>query len=103
VNVETITHAFQFILAHVVMVSSCAILVGGMLTLHGGLNDHLRALAKEQLKLLRGTGGSLGPYLEHSGALQSRTGHEPRPPSRRSSKHDPLSASRPVSVTLRAH
>jgi hypothetical protein len=71
VNVETITHAIQFILAPVVMVSSCAILVGGMLTLYGGLNDRLRALARERLELLRGPDGSLGASLVAADAFNS--------------------------------
>ncbi len=58
-NVETITRAIQFILAPVVMVTSCAILVGGMLTLYGDLNGRLRSLARERLDLLRGSNDSL--------------------------------------------
>jgi hypothetical protein len=57
-NAETITHTIQFILAPVVMVSSCAILVGGMLTRYAELNDRLRALAHERLDLLHGPGGN---------------------------------------------
>lgn len=58
-SVETIGRTIQLILAPVVMVTSCAILVGGMLTLYGQINDRLRALAHERLDLLRGPNGSL--------------------------------------------
>jgi Protein of unknown function (DUF2721) len=71
VNVETITRAIQFILAPVVMVTSCAILVGGMLTLYVDLKGRLRALAKERLELLRGPDGSLDASLIASDAFKS--------------------------------
>jgi hypothetical protein len=57
-NAETITHTIQFILAPVVMVSSCAILVGGMLSRYAELKDRLRALARERLDLLHGPDGN---------------------------------------------
>jgi hypothetical protein len=71
VNVETITRAIQFILAPVVMVTSCAILVGGMLTLYVDLKGRLRELAKERLELLRGPNGSLDASLVAGDAFKS--------------------------------
>jgi hypothetical protein len=60
VSVETITRAIQFILAPAVMITSCAILVSGVLAHYAELNDRLRALVRERLELLRGPDGSLG-------------------------------------------
>ncbi len=58
-SIETTTQIIQFILAPVVMITSCAILVGGMLTQYGAISDRLRALARERLELLRQPDGSL--------------------------------------------
>lgn len=58
-TVEEITRAIQLILAPVVMITSCAILVGGMLTHYAAINDRLRSLARERLTLLQGTEGTL--------------------------------------------
>ena len=58
-TVEAITRIIQLILAPVVMVTSCAILVGGMLTHYAAINDRLRSLARERLALLQGTEGTL--------------------------------------------
>jgi hypothetical protein len=56
-SVEAITRAIQFILAPVVMVSSCAILLTGILTVYNTLSDRLRAFTRERLELLRGKDG----------------------------------------------
>ncbi|HEY7093305.1 MAG TPA: hypothetical protein VH393_09015 [Ktedonobacterales bacterium] len=56
-SIETITRAIQFILAPVVMVSSCAILLTGILTVYNNLSDRLRAFTRERLELLRGKDG----------------------------------------------
>jgi hypothetical protein len=58
-SVETITRAIQFILAPVVMVSSCALLLTGILTIYNNLGDRLRAFTRERLDLLRGKDGGL--------------------------------------------
>jgi hypothetical protein len=57
VNVETIARTIQFILAPVVMITSCAILVGGILSRYAEVNARMRALARERLDLLRGPDG----------------------------------------------
>lgn len=49
----------QIILAPVVMITSCAIIVGGVLTQYSAINDRLRALARERLDLLTTSDGSL--------------------------------------------
>lgn len=56
-NVEAITRAIQFILAPVVMVSSCAILLTGILSVYNNLSDRLRTFTHERLDLLRGKDG----------------------------------------------
>ena len=52
-NVQSVTRAIQLILAPVVMVTSCAILVGGLLTRYSEINVRMRALTRERLDLLR--------------------------------------------------
>jgi hypothetical protein len=69
-TVETIGRTIQLILAPVVMVTSCAILVGGMLTLYGNINDRLRALAHERLDLLRTPNGTLDSAAMASDSYQ---------------------------------
>jgi hypothetical protein len=59
VSVQTITRAIQFILAPVVMVTSCAILANGILSRYASINDRMRSLTKERLDLLRGSSGSM--------------------------------------------
>jgi hypothetical protein len=56
-SVEAITRAIQFILAPVVMVSSCAILLTGILTVYNSLSERLRNFTHERLELLRGKDG----------------------------------------------
>src|SRR5690242_9554674 len=50
---EMTTRIIQTIIAPVVMISTCAILTGGMLSHYGAISDRLRALARERLDLLR--------------------------------------------------
>ena len=54
---QQIGQAIQTILAPVLIVTSCAILTGGMLALYGATNDRMRALARERLDLLHTAGG----------------------------------------------
>lgn len=49
----------QIILAPVVMITSCGIIVGGILSQHTSINDRLRALARERLDLLTASDGTL--------------------------------------------
>jgi Protein of unknown function (DUF2721) len=75
VSVETITRAIQFILAPAVMITSCAILVSGVLAHYAELNDRLRALARERLDLLHGPDGSLGlAAIAHDAFKMERLG-----------------------------
>ena len=41
------------------MVTSCAILIGGMLTHYAAINDRLRGMTRERLSLLRQPSGAL--------------------------------------------
>jgi hypothetical protein len=70
-SVEAIAQTIQFILAPVVMITSCAILVSGFLTRYAELNDRMRALAKERLELLREPDGRLSIAATVSDAFKS--------------------------------
>ncbi len=59
-NAETVSRIIQIIIAPVVMVTSCAILSGGLLSHYGAISDRLRAIARERLDLFR----SLGPATD---------------------------------------
>jgi Protein of unknown function (DUF2721) len=52
-TVETIARTIQLMLAPIVMVTSCAILVNGMLQRYGEINDRMRAMTHERLELLQ--------------------------------------------------
>jgi hypothetical protein len=59
---ETITRTIQLILAPVVMVSACAIFVGGLLSHYEAINARMRTMARELLEILRG-GGDVDRFL----------------------------------------
>jgi hypothetical protein len=61
----------QTILAPVVMVTSCAILVGGMLAQYGAINDRLRAMSRERLDLLHAPDGTLSAAAAAGDALKA--------------------------------
>ncbi len=50
-SLEVVTRTIQFILAPVVMVSTCAIVLGSLLSRYAFLNDRLRALSQEHRAL----------------------------------------------------
>ena len=52
-SAETVTRTIQLILAPVVMVSACAIFVGGLLSHYESINGRMRTMARERLELLR--------------------------------------------------
>jgi hypothetical protein len=54
VSADDIAHIIQSILAPVVMVTACAIIVGGLMAHYQSVNDRLRAMTRERLDLLRG-------------------------------------------------
>ena len=56
-SVETIMRTIQLILAPVVMVSACAVFVGGLLSHYEAINGRMRTMARERLELLRGPAG----------------------------------------------
>jgi hypothetical protein len=60
-SVAAATQAIQLILAPVVMVTACAILVGGILTHYQAVNDRVRALNAERYQIARGFGGTQSP------------------------------------------
>ena len=53
-DIEMVARNIQIILAPVVMVTACAILLQGLLARYAALNERLRGLAIERLKLLTG-------------------------------------------------
>jgi hypothetical protein len=68
VFLRTVENAIGAIVAPVVMVTACAILVGGMLTQYNQINDRLRVFARERLELLRTDEGSLTRVPDVGGA-----------------------------------
>ncbi len=52
-QLQTLASTIQLIIAPVVMVSACAILLGGLLSRYAAINDRLRLMARERLDLLR--------------------------------------------------
>jgi Flp pilus assembly protein TadB len=60
-NAEAIVRIIQLILAPAVMVTTCAILLGGMQGHYAAVNDRLRSMAHERLDLLLGVGHSANP------------------------------------------
>ncbi len=52
-NVETTTRIIQLILAPTVMITSCTLVLGGLLSRSAAVNDRLRAMARERLDILR--------------------------------------------------
>jgi hypothetical protein len=65
---QNVQSAITTIVAPVVMVTACAILVGGMLTQYNQTNDRLRAFAKERLNLLRTDDGGIARVDDLTGA-----------------------------------
>lgn len=58
-SVQLVAQTIQLILAPVVLVTSIAIMIGGMLQQYSATNDRLRALARERLQLLRTPEGAI--------------------------------------------
>jgi hypothetical protein len=52
-QLDTLAHTLQVIIAPVVMVTACAIFLGGLLSRYAAINDRLRLMARERLDLLR--------------------------------------------------
>ncbi len=57
-SIAIVSQTIQAIVAPAVMMTSCAILVGGMLSLYSSINDRLRLMTRERLELLYMLGGS---------------------------------------------
>ena len=56
---EDIARTIQLVLAPVVMVSACAIVLGGLMGHYQAVNDRLRAMARERFDLVRGSPDAL--------------------------------------------
>jgi len=57
-TVEMTAQIIQLILAPVVMITSCALVLGGLLGRYAAVNDRMRAMARERLELLRNGSGA---------------------------------------------
>jgi hypothetical protein len=65
---QQVQSAITTIVAPVVMVTACAILVGGMLTQYNQMSERLRGFAKERLELLRTDEGGIARVTDLTGA-----------------------------------
>ena len=52
-DAQTVGQIIQLILAPVVMITSCSLVLGGLVTRYGSINDRLRLMAQERLQLIR--------------------------------------------------
>ena len=57
---DDIARTIQLVLAPVVMVTACAITLGGLMGHYQAVNDRLREMARERLDLVRGSPDGLG-------------------------------------------
>src|SRR5579883_2348490 len=62
-DTATVARIIQTILPPVVMVTSCALVLNGLLQRYAAVNDRLRAMARERLDLVRAAGGELQASL----------------------------------------
>ena len=63
-NADLVSRAIQLILAPVVLVSSAAIVLNGLLTHYGAVNDRLRSMNRERFDLVRTLATSADPLGE---------------------------------------
>ncbi|MEO8392590.1 MAG: DUF2721 domain-containing protein [Chloroflexota bacterium] len=52
-DTQMVGQIIQFIVAPVVMISSCSLVLNGLLARYGAINDRLRLMARERFELLR--------------------------------------------------
>ncbi len=64
--------AIQAMLAPVVLMTTTAIVAGGVQTMYAGVNDRMRTMTAEKLKLLTGADGELSPQAGLPGATRER-------------------------------
>jgi hypothetical protein len=75
-TIQSVQSAITAIVAPVVMVTACAILMGGMLTQYNQMNERLRAFARERLDLLRTPDGGLARVADLTEAYAVERLHE---------------------------
>jgi hypothetical protein len=68
-NAAAVFRTIQLVLAPVVMITSCGIIINGILTRYGAVSDRMRSLAHERLQLVLGS--SSGP----AGGAQTSDGY----------------------------
>jgi hypothetical protein len=61
-NVEMTTRIIQLILAPVVMITSCSLVLSGLLGRYAAVNDRMRAMARERLDLLHSPSATTEKY-----------------------------------------
>lgn len=65
---QTVARTIQLILAPVVMITSCALVLNGLLQRYAATNDRLRGMARERLGFIRSAGGEREAALQHADA-----------------------------------
>jgi hypothetical protein len=68
VTPAAVFRAIQLILAPVVMITSCGIIVNGLLTRYGAISDRMREMARERLDLVKGALSGAVPDVGSSDA-----------------------------------
>ncbi len=58
-TVQVTTQIIQLILAPVVMITSCALVLGGLISRYAAINDRMRLMARERLELWRNPAGAV--------------------------------------------
>lgn len=72
-NAATVAQIIQLILAPVVMVTSCGLIINGLLQRYAAINDRMRGMAHERLDLLGALGGEVHDI---GGTLAIAPGHD---------------------------
>ncbi|MGH2515298.1 MAG: DUF2721 domain-containing protein, partial [Ktedonobacterales bacterium] len=70
-SVQLVAQTIQVILAPVVLVTSIAIMIGGMLQQYSATNDRLRALVRERFQLLRTPEGAIARLTDTRDAFSA--------------------------------
>ncbi|MDZ4720056.1 MAG: DUF2721 domain-containing protein [Roseiflexaceae bacterium] len=72
-DIDMLARTIQIIIAPVVMISACAITLGGLQSRYAAINDRLRLMARERLDLLRTLGIPIVPMMAPVQAAPQRS------------------------------
>src|SRR2546425_11456317 len=75
-NIDTTIRTISLIVAPVVMVSSCALFLNGLLQRYHAISNAMRMMHRERFDLLRATGESMTGALSHIDGLATERLHE---------------------------